>query len=123
MPIGNPGICSELPQGNSGHIIFRIVIQKSEKTVLKNIKERMSEKVKYNNLKNEDLRKPQQFMKELNLKQCAIAMRVIKKEGDHDQEAEEVVMMKIVSGCILCTGTPRGLKEVRSLDEVLDFYQ
>ena len=43
---------------------------------LKNLKEEMGDKVKYRDMKNEDLRKPQQFMRELNLEQCAIAMRV-----------------------------------------------
>ena len=36
----------------------------------------MGEKVKCKDMKNEDLRKPEQFMKEVNLEQCAIAMRV-----------------------------------------------
>ena len=43
---------------------------------LKNLKEEMGDKEKYKEIKNQDLRKPQTFMKDMNLEQCAIAMQV-----------------------------------------------
>ena len=43
---------------------------------LKIIKEEMADKEKYTDIKNEYIRKPQQFLKEMNLEQCVIASRV-----------------------------------------------
>ena len=43
---------------------------------LKIMKEEMGDKEKYKDIKNEDIRKPQEFLKEMNLEQCAIATRV-----------------------------------------------
>ena len=43
---------------------------------LKTIKEEMGDKVKYQNLKNEDVRKPQDFFEKLNIEECCIAMRI-----------------------------------------------
>ena len=40
------------------------------------MKEEMGDKEKYKDIKNEDIRKPQQFLKEMVLEQCAIATRV-----------------------------------------------
>lgn len=39
-------------------------------------KEEMGEKIKYHEMKNEDIRKPQKFLEEMNLEECSIAMRV-----------------------------------------------
>ena len=43
---------------------------------LKVIKEEMGEKQKYQKMKNEDLRKPQKFFMEMNMEECAVAMRI-----------------------------------------------
>ena len=42
---------------------------------MKNMKEEMADKENYRELKNQDLRKPQKFLEELNLEECWIAMR------------------------------------------------
>ena len=43
---------------------------------LKITKEEMGDKDKYREMKNEDLRKPQKFLEDMNLEQCSVAMRV-----------------------------------------------
>jgi hypothetical protein len=43
---------------------------------LKMTKEEMGDKQKYREIKNEDIRKPQIFLKEMNLEQCSVAMRL-----------------------------------------------
>ena len=43
---------------------------------MKYIKEEMGDKEKYRELKNQDLRKPQKWLEELNLEECCIAMRL-----------------------------------------------
>ena len=43
---------------------------------LKLTKEEMGDKLKYQEMKNEDIRKPQKFLEEMNLEECSIAMRV-----------------------------------------------
>ena len=43
---------------------------------LKSTKEEMGDKVKYKDMKKEDFRKPQSFLKEMNLEQCSVAMRL-----------------------------------------------
>ena len=36
----------------------------------------MGDKKKYQNIKNEDFRKPQDFMQDLNMEECCVAMRI-----------------------------------------------
>ena len=43
---------------------------------LKLTKEEMGDKINYYETKNEEIRKPQKFVKEMNLKEWSIAMRV-----------------------------------------------
>ena len=43
---------------------------------LKLTKEEIGDKLKYQEMKNVDIRKPQKFLQEINLEECFIAMRV-----------------------------------------------
>ena len=43
---------------------------------LKMTKEEMGDKKKYVNMKNDDIRKPQKFLEEMNIEECSVAMRV-----------------------------------------------
>ena len=43
---------------------------------LKTMREEMGDKVKYKEMKKEDTRKIQNFMKEMNLEECSVAMRL-----------------------------------------------
>ena len=43
---------------------------------LKTTKEEMGDKVEYKDMKKEDFRKPQSFLKDMNLEQCSVAMRL-----------------------------------------------
>ena len=43
---------------------------------MKNLREEMGDKIKYSEMNNIDTRKPQTFMKEMNLEECCVAMRI-----------------------------------------------
>ena len=92
---------------------------------LKYLKEEMGDKEKYKEMKKEDLRKPQTFMKEMNLEQCAIAMRIkcymINCAGNmraHYRGREECVKCRPGQGVL-----GPGLRETQGHLEICEGYK
>ena len=71
-------ICSEIsiPDVTEHKVTKKEINDAIEINHLKNLKEEMGDKEKYKEIKNQDLRKSHTFMKDMNLEQCAIDMRV-----------------------------------------------
>ena len=120
-------ICSELgiPDVTEHEVTKEEINDAIEIHHLKNLKEEMGDKEKYKEMKNQDLRKPQPFMKEMNLEQCAIAMRVkcfmINCAGNmraHYRGREECVKCRPSQGV-----QGQGLRETQQHLEICEGYR